>query len=207
MTNCNEGIMKIVRLTLYGVAPVVASTFVNKHNNNLYFNVQHGIKDTSNQAATASTWKYACELKTADFKPIADTDTCLLAGDTYTFEPVRSNGKPVKDAKGNIIYIIGINNAATDKNDIILFWEIPNKYYRDIQYTYVGECSLVGFGINGKERDGHMYTSPAPVIEILGDVVLTWSAKTDNNTHITQTITYDHKNGTWDVPPPQETSL
>lgn len=199
--------MRLVRLELYGVVPVVATTFKNKHNNRLYYNVQHGIKDTTHRVADSKTWRYGCELRINDFLPENESDTISLADNNYTFKPIRFNGETVKDLKGNIVHIIGINNAATDRNDVIVFWEIPNKYYTDVKHTITGECSIIGLGINGKERDGKIYTSPAPVVEILGDCTLTWSGKTENNTLITQTIKYNHQNGSWDVPPTQENPL
>ncbi|MCI4435726.1 MAG: hypothetical protein JHC33_02800 [Ignisphaera sp.] len=193
--------MRLVRLELYGVVPVVATPFKNKRNNRLYYNIQHGIKDTTHNS---KTWKYVCELRINDFIPENESDTISLSNNNYTFKPVRHNGETVKDLKGNNVYIVGINNAATDKNDVIVFWEIPNKYYTDVKYTITGDCSIIGLGVNGKERDGKIYTSPAPVVEVLGDCILYWSGKTENNTIITQTIKYNHKNGSWDVPPTQE---
>ena len=38
--------------------------------------------------------------------------------------------------------------------------------------------------MSGKERGDVIYSSPAPVIEILGDVTLTWTGRYyDNNTY------------------------
>lgn len=194
----------IRKLTAFITEPVVAKVYFHKKNSKQYYNVKHG-SSSKNANNDSDLWSYSFGLAKNHFPVQDDVPELLLEGDDYIITTVKVNGESIKDKKGNVLYNISKDDNDVHKKDIILLWEIPNKNYIDVKYVAEGTCTILGEGISGKERGDVIYSSPAPVIEILGDVTLTWSGRYfDNNNgykKVSQVIKYNYANNSWDIKP------
>ena len=126
----------------------------------------------------------------------------VLTEDSYVLQPIIVKDKHITDINGQKKYRITRDNLLDHKKDVLLFWEIPNNYYTHVKYNISGSCAKIAEGKSGRNRNGKQYTSPFPVIEIMGDCTLTWSAKdTINNREISQTISYKYNTEDFDISP------
>lgn len=195
--------MMIRKLTAFITEPVVAKIYNHKKNGKMYYNVKHG-SSSKNASNDSDLWSYSLGLAKNHFPVNEDVPELDLDGDDYIITTVKVNGEIMRDKKGNVLYNISRDKTDVHKKDIILLWEIPNKNYVDVKYVAEGTCTILGEGISGKERGDVIYSSPAPVIEILGDVTLTWTGRYyDNNTYkkVSQVIKYNYANNSWDIKP------
>ena len=194
--------MKFIKLTAFKQEAVVAKIYYHKKNGKMYYNVKHGSSKTTNN--TNELWSYSFGLSKSYFPVSEENPELVLKDDDYVITTVKIDGEVIKDKKGNVLYNISKDDNNVHKKDIILLWEIPNKNYIDVKYVAEGTCTILGEGISGKERGDVIYSSPAPVIEILGDVTLTWTGRYyDNNTYkkVSQVIKYNYANNSWDIKP------
>lgn len=186
--------MRLQKLTSLKILPVVAQVHKNKTNNSLYYNIKHGTHGEG-------LWMYSCGLYKPYFTPENEGDKLEMKDDNYIIKPVKKDNVILRDKKKNVVYNITIDLSETHKKDIIVFWEIPNKNYLEVSFKVSGLATLLGEGISGKERGEVLYSSPAPVIEVLGDCELYWTGKDIENKNISQTIKYDYAKGEWDIQP------
>lgn len=178
--------MRIAKLTTSALTPVEAVAVANKHDKEkLYFNVKHGTKGKSDVF-----WVYSCGVSTECAKPSSLEDICSLDKDNYILKQIRVKGKVLKDRNDNALYNIHSDNNLCHKRDLIVFWEIPNKYYHDVTFDIKGDVKLLGSGKTGYVRDDIQYISPAPVLEIYGNASLTWRAIDLENRIIAQKIEF-----------------
>ena len=194
--------MKFMKLTAVKVEPVVAKIYYHKKNDKKYYNVKHGSNKSTNNSN--ELWSYSFGLSKNDFPVTDGIPELLLSEDDYIISTVKKDGEIIKDRKGNVLYNISKDDNCMHKKDIILLWEIPNRNYTDVIYTTEGVCNILGEGVSGKERGDVMYCSPAPVIEILGDVTLTWNGVHNLDgvvNRVSQTIAYDYTKNIWHVEP------
>jgi len=189
--------MEIKKLTWTGIEPMKAQAFYNNKGDRLFFNVKHGT-----EGKLFGYWLGRVSPKIA--KPKDISDTYVFDKNNYVLIPNRDKvtGNINKDKLGNNIYSIGIDYSTIHQNDIILFWEIPNKNYKDVNFEINGDANLIGMAYNGKDRgDDNLHISPAPVVEIYGNCTLTWKAININNDEIYQTAKYNYNNGVWEISP------
>jgi len=123
----------------------------------------------------------------------------VLDDNKYTLTPYRSGGDICTDVLGNTNYSITLDYNTLHQRDLLVLWDIPNKNYIKVDYKVEGDSSKIGSGKNGRDRGDIVYVSPAPVIEIFGDAVLSWTGVTSDGTSHSQTSSYDYANGTWDI--------
>jgi hypothetical protein len=187
--------MKMLKLTGLRVMPVYASVYIGKRTQVRYFNIMHGSRDFS-------VW--SCGMNKRLFNPDnygRDVDKIELTDNNYTLVPVETAKNP-NNTQFYAVYSDGVESHTTD---IILFWEIPNKRYTEVTYSISGSCRELGSGVTGMTRDGIEYRSPAPVLEIYGDVTLSWSGKDMIGQSLSQTISYDYATASWKIPPMEVT--
>jgi len=177
--------MKILKLDHIGIKNAKAVVFKNKKNNELYFNIKHG---------SSKFWVWSASLDKKYYKPKNDNDVLELSENDYILIPIKGKKEVLKDKKNNTLYFISKDYMEIHKNDILLLWEIPNKNYTSVKYKVEGNASVIGTGMAGKERDNVKYTSPAPVVEILGNCKLTWEAVDVNGDKYKQEIEYKNNN-------------
>lgn len=182
--------MKMLKLTSLCVMPVFANIYIGKKNQVKYFNIMHGSRDFA-------VW--SCGMNKRLFNPdhYPDVTKLELSDNNYTLVPVET----AKNPENKQFYAVYSDNVESHTSDIILFWEIPNKRYTDIEYSFTGSCRELGKGETGMSRDGIVYKSPAPVLEIYGDVTLTWTGKDMQGRSLSQTVTYEYATASWKIPP------
>jgi hypothetical protein len=189
--------MKIIRLTHLIAMPATAMPFRNPRKNPspLYFNIKHGSKGKS-------FWMHTTSINVRVAQPTTETDVLELKGDHYIIRPSYKDGLPIKDAYKNTIYNISSDNLETHKNDILCYWEIPNKNYIEVTTEITGEIAELGRGYTGKDRNDRTYKSPAPVLEITGSGRLYWEAIDDKGDKYSQEIfVYTDKPTNFDIKP------
>lgn len=186
--------MKVMKLTgnIIEQATVTASKL--KHKDKTYYTLLHG-------TVGDDLWCYKMGLDYRYFKPESPSDILTLSDNNYFIKPVYSNGDLVKDIKGNTQYVLTIDYMDNHKNDILVLWEIPNKYnYTNIKYNIHGHGSELALGYTGKIRSEVKVKTPAPILEVTGDVELKWSAEDDGH-YYSQHISYDYANKNWNIRP------
>ena len=153
-----------------------------------YYNIHHGSKDPGFH-------NYVINMEAKEF--IANNtskDSLPLNADTYILKPVYEKSILCKDRIGNTKYCLSVDNNMSHIKDIIIFLEIPNFNYTDVKFRIVsGDCSYLGMGINGKNRDGVLYKSPAPIIETSGNFTIEWVAKDISDNIVGSIISYDNE--------------
>lgn len=161
--------MRILTLTSEGIKPAVATVFKDKDKS--HYNIKHGSRGKDTHVLSYG-------LDKTFFDPVKlDQSTYELKDDNYILIPIKKDGIQVKDRNGNCLYSISIDNVRNHKKDAILILEIPNNNYTEVNFTTTGNVSVLGQGIIGKTRSDKLYSSPAPILEIYGDCVLTWTGK------------------------------
>lgn len=185
--------MKVLRLNNVSVKPAIAKVFVSK-NNDLYYNIKHGTRGDG-------LWEYSCGLRKVTFTPETPDDEYILKGNNYVLNPVKIETNYLTDGKNNNVYNIATDESDVHKSDVILFWDIPNKNYINVTYTMDGLCVKIAEGITGRTRGSTLFSSPAPVIEILGDCTLKWTGNQEDGSELSQTIKYHYTEETWDISP------
>jgi len=183
--------LKILKLTTSEANPVIA-TVPNRSKDKMYFEIQHGSKGNT-------LWMWTANLAYQQFNPKDMADTIQLKDDNYFIKTLFKEGRPTEDKQGNVNYLITTDNMHNHKKDILLLWEIPNvNNNANIQYKIEGMVSELGIGYTGRERGSVIGKAPAPVLEIIGDCVLSWSSEKDG-TLSTQVIKYDYSKASWDI--------
>ncbi len=123
-----------------------------------YYNLIHGNKEG---------WEYRLSVDSRIAK-VRECPEFKLDKNYYILRPLKRNGVPSKDKKGNLYQVISRDFDTTHKNNILLLWEINTKY-TDVLYHVKGFVSKIGEGFNNE--------TPAPVLELYGDCTLTIKAK------------------------------
>ncbi len=183
--------MKMLKLTGLGVSPVYATIYVGKRTQVRYFNIMHGSRDFK-------VW--SCGMNKHLFNPDNyghDITKLELSANNYTLRPIQTAKNPGETQ----FYAVYSDNVDSHTTDTVLFWEIPNKRYTNVNYTFEGSCREIGCGETGMVRDGTSYMSPAPVLEIYGDVTLEWTGIDMQGKNLSQTIHYEYATSTWKIPP------
>jgi len=157
-----------------------------------YFNIVHG-----NKGAMFGYWLARINKHIA--QPVNDNDIYTFTGNNYTLVPYRHSDGVSTDKLGNTIYSVSSDNGTEHIRDIILFWEIPNRSYVKVDYKISGSVTEIGKGYTGRDRGEHVFKSTAPILEVFGDCTLEWTAVDLDGLTYTQTITYVHESGSWDV--------
>jgi len=178
--------MRVVRLNSETASPAQATVIENLRTGSLYFNIWHGRR-------AQKLWSYVCSLNHKFFSPRTVNDVLELNNNNYILKPVMKKGVCVKDTRGNELYCITIDNDPGHKQDILLFWEIPNFNFVDVTYKHSVKAALLGAGASGKIRGNNEYISPYPVLEIVGECVLSWRGKDSQGNVYSQTIEVNPK--------------
>lgn len=179
--------MRILKLTDLKILPMEAYLYsrVKDGVTKKYYNIKHGSEEKGFKV-------YKCLLDKVYFNPeLLNDNPLILKDDNYCLKQFIS-----KD-KNNKQFVISVSNVETYKRDILVFWEIPNFNFTDVEYTLTGNVSEVDHGIIGKYRPNAIYKSPAPVLEIYGSCKLSWKAISDTNIEYSQTIEYDITKDSW----------
>lgn len=182
--------MKIIKLNAASIDKVRAHVNKKRGTGEKYLSIKHG---------SSGFWIYYIMLSKNFFTLENEEDPLELKGDDYVLKPIKKNGNVIKDSKGNIVYCLEKDYMENHKKDNLVFWEIPNKYYTNVKHEISGMAKEIAVGIVGKERDGVAFSSPAPIIEVLGDCVLSWTGKNEHGDTIQQYIKYDYMSNTWDI--------
>ena len=189
--------MEIIKLLPEGITEKVIArpyiTYPNKEKKSrTYFNILHGSKDVG----------YHCYKLYLDYKAFKDIalakkDGYVLDGNDFVLKPIYKNDEVVKNFDNQSLYNIGREDNGHLHKTTLVLWEIPNFMYTDVAFRIVsGYAVVIGKGINGIERDNIKYTSPAPVLEVMGDVVIEWTAISKlTNERVGETLT--RSNNIW----------
>ena len=196
--------MRILKLINNKIEPVEAIAQFNKKKDKdgkFGYTIQHG-------SFGNGLWTIKTYLHTRHF-PLGKPGTKIkLDEDNYTFSAIHKDGKPVKDQRGNNIYIISKDQNFYNLDTIILFWNLPIIPNAEISYAVFGSARIIAEGTHGVFHVDHIIKIPAPVLDITGDCTLECYAKDiPNNTLITQTISYDSKSDRWEAQPKQTEKL
>lgn len=185
--------MRIEELSTGGVKPAIAVVRRNINNKTLSFNIMHGSFGTG-----LGFW--SARLNGRFGRPTSESDMITLDKNTYDLYAVRNGSNQVmKDVLDNTLYGVTDNRVQGDSRGVIILWRIPNVNYSEVSYSLVGMCSELGSGWNGKDRGDVIYKSPAPVVEVFGDCILSWEAKTSSGETVKHVSTYDSNKETWDI--------
>jgi len=180
--------MRILRLDNSVISPAVAVKYTNPKTKAEYYNIVHG-------GMGRDTWKWICGLDSRIFTPTSDT--LELTQTDFNLKFVYKGNKQLKDFKDNPVYNIIRDNDPTHCSDIMLLWTIVAKGCKDITYAVDGEAIEIGKGSYGKRRGNNVYIYPAPVLEIYGDCVLTWSGTDARGMKLKQVIEYEQARDKW----------
>lgn len=180
--------MKIGLLTGSGLLKNVTA-FKFKGKKKEYYNIQHGSSDYGQH-------NYLINLEAKDFDANGSDkkDQAVLTGELYTLKPIYINNELAKDRIGNTRYCLAMDHNHSHSNDLILLWEIPNFSYTDVKFRVVkGVCNCLAMGTTGRNREGIIYKSPAPILEASGDFVIEWVGLNKDLELVGNTISYDSK--------------
>lgn len=144
-------------------------------------------------------WKYFMKLGKSIIDKLPEgTKEVTLDKNTYCIRPIRDkNGDIVKDKLGNVRYRIEDDPSDAFKNDTIIFMEIPNMNYKNVEYKIQGRAVVLAKAYVGKERDEIISKSPALVLEVTGNFTLTYTAKDQLDNDVSGEFTYDYTNGSF----------
>ena len=189
--------MQILKYVNYKLVPAEAKFYNNsvKGKDYVMYTVDIG-------SAGKGLWKYFMKLgHSVVDKQHPDTQKVILEGDNYTIRPIKDkDGNILKDALGNVRYKIEEDRTDAFKTDIILFIEIPNKNYTDVEYKLSVCATIIAKAFIGKERDSDkVIKSPALVLEITGDFSLSYTAKDQFSQTINGIYTFDYKTKGFDI--------
>lgn len=182
--------MRLINITSYSIGPAKAIAFKDRKGD-MYFNIRHGGIGGSSYYCSISVHK--------DLGQPADMgETMQMTQQNYTLIPIydKKNERFKKDRKGNSVYYVTEDNINDHRNDYVALWDIPNKLYKDVKYTIIGKATVLAEGSKAIVRDDITYTSPSPILEILGPCKLFWSAKTMDGMYTGQEIEFDGKDWT-----------
>lgn len=174
--------MRVMLLTAEQAGPARATVIVNPQSGKLYYNIWHGLR-------SLGFWAYVCTLNHKHFAPRTRDDVIELDKNNYALKPVMKKGDCLKDSRDNELYCICVDeDDLSHRKNILLFWEIPNINYINVKFNTTANAALLGEGSYGKHRGKTHYISPYPVLEIMGDCTLEWSAEDIQGNKITQKI-------------------
>lgn len=182
--------MKFLELNLTGLHTPVAKVI--RWNNKLYFNYIFGLK-------RPGFAQYTLAFDAKEFKPKDEEDKLELNGSDYIILPIKRNNVSVSDRHGNVVYCAYRDRIKAHMRDIVLFWEIPNYNYTNIEYTISGDAWKMAEASSGVVRPSGITKIFMPVINIYGNTVLTWTALNSENKVVTQEVKYDITTDDWDV--------
>ena len=165
--------MRIRKLTTNLLLNVKAKIITNKNNGAKHFNIRHG-------SASEGLHDYVIYTDNRYFKPEENENEGAFNDDDYILKPVYKNDIHIQDRKDNYSYTISKDDVEDHKKDYIVLWEIPNKFYTDVKYEVSGNAIVLGTGYSGRVREGTLFSSPAPVLEVYGTTTLEWSGIRDN---------------------------
>lgn len=182
--------MKFVKIANNEIKDVVARAI--KKADKLYYNINFGSNGTFKNKKLKELHLL---MNIRFFMPKNLQDELILNQDYYILNPFRNkDSQVVKDNYGNTVYIVGKDDAYFHKKDVVLFWEIPNYNETDVCYKIQGDYNIIGEGSLGKERGEKTYSSPAVIVELNGDCILSWES-----TKYKQEIEFNYKNGQFNI--------
>ena len=181
--------MRIRKLTTNLLLNVKAKTVNIKPTGATHFNIRHG-------SASEGLHDYIIYMDRRYFKPEDNVTEKVLNDDDYILKPVYKNNIHIQDRKDNYSYTLSRDEVEDHKKDYIILWEIPNKFYSDVKFDVSGNAIILGTGYSGRVRDGKVYSSPAPVLEVYGTTTLEWSGIRDDKLY-KQIITF--KDDQWNI--------
>lgn len=178
----------------YELKPAVARRFVSK-----VVNADKMVYTLAIGSPGTNLWLYYMTIGKSILKNIEGTpEEIVLDKNSYIIRPIRdANKNIIKDKKGNVRYRIEEDVNATYKNDMILFVELPNRNYVDIQHKLEGSVTLLAEAWAGKERQDTTFRSPALALEVTGDFKLVYTAKDQNGNVVTGVMSYDYARKTF----------
>lgn len=183
--------MRICKITNNEVKSVVARTVKSK-DDKLYYNISFGSKGCKKNN---KLWELYMLLDVKYFKPETIQDTMVLDQDNYSLRPFKNkDGEVIKDKMNNDLYVLTQDDASFNKRDVLLFWEIPNFNESKVNYKIEGNHTVIGEGRLGRERGKMTYSSPAVVVELIGDCILSWESENYN-----QKIVFDYKKNNFEI--------
>lgn len=187
--------MEIIKLSSGGKAVEATAKVFNSKGGKVYYNLGNGLDEVDFH-------RYKICLKEEDFKDIAKLNrpNILLDRKDYFLKAVYNKAGLYRDRLNNTRYNLGIEKDTTTYDTTLVIWEIPNFHYVDVEYKIVsGNVEVIGEGINGIDRGGIKYKSPAPILEIEGDVVIKWSGKDKKGDSVGEILT--RVNNIWTASP------
>lgn len=183
--------MKLKLLTGNGLLKIVQANRV-KGKKQDYFNIQHGSLDYG-----LHSYNIHIESKDYDASLLKD-EFITLTEDKYVLKPIYVNNEVLKDRIGNVKYKLTKDDNYSHKDDLLLFIELPNFNYKEVKFIIInGNCSYLGMGITGRNRDNVIYKSPAPILETSGDFSIAWTGKDINENIVGLIMNYDSKTGSF----------
>lgn len=178
--------MEVIKLMPGGLTePGIARPYKCAANGKLYYNIVNGTSETGFN-------KYVIYLREKDFRDLSNLNksSILLDRKDYVIKPVYLGNTVAKDESGNVKYNLHLNKFDSVYKTSLVIWEIPNFHYEDVKFEVIsGNVEVLGQGTNGINRDGRAYTSPAPILEVEGDVTISWSGKDRRGNMVGEVLT------------------
>jgi len=176
--------MKIIGINKDGIFNM-ATEVVTSPQGKTHHNIKFGSK-------TKGLWRLSYGIDKRVVDPNVHKEPVWLTGSHYILNPVMRQGRQVKDNRGNGIYYITTKQhlSEEEKKDTLAFIELPNNFYRHVQFDLKGNCILIGTGYNGYNIDNVVYGVPYPVVLIKDDMKLTWTGVDKEGKKIRQEIAY-----------------
>ena len=180
--------MKFLKLSDHKLDKLVANVYKNDKNGNLYYIVRHGDLNVKNISA-----QYTLSIDSKLAKPKEESDIFVLEDETLTIKPIYVRGSLVKNKRNEQLYTITAERSGMPDKDMFVFWYIPANRCKhgDVTYTLQGNVNLIAEARYAKDRGEVIFSTPAPVLEIYGNCVLTWSGVDLDGKKHGQSITYD----------------
>lgn len=187
--------MKLLRLHNNSTSEVIAKLDIRKNNKKPYYKVTHGSFEPGYHGYILPIEDRVFNLK--ENNPPEQ----ILMGNYYILKPILKDKIQSKDINQQPRYKLTKDDLIDHQQDILLFWEIPNNYFTNVKYKISGNCVEIASGKVGKVRNNKRYISPAPILEIMGDCKLVWTAKDIQGKSIKQTVEYDHSKNLFNTSP------
>ena len=183
--------MRFLELNLTGFKTPEATTYI-RCGDRVYFNYRFGLKRYGFS-------EYRLTFSYKDFKPNSITDVMTLDKDNYIILPITKNDKDQYNKNNQKLYCVYEDKSKSHTKDTILFWEIPNRNYTNIEYRLEGDVSLLAQASTGLVRNEKTFKTPILMLDVYGSCELHWEANNYLGDKVSQTITYSYEDDRWDL--------
>ena len=126
--------MRIIQISGMYLTTPNASVYRNKKGD-AYFNIFFGTNDGKHRV-------YKLMFYNRYFDP-NKMNKIDYSRDDYALAPYIKNNKEIHSRDGELIYIITRDTSYNIKNNVLLFWEIPNARYTDVKYNVKGSAEII----------------------------------------------------------------